>query len=614
MYSSDTIEGGAERAHERSLGRAQHGARRLLTRGVSARFATLFCCVLGLCVLSPSLWSGLVADDYLHTLMLRDAPGIRGLSQRPFDLFRFADGNPETASALVNEGVFPWWVDTSVLLSFFRPLSSFTHLVDHRFWPDQPVLMHLHSLAWFGLLIGVVGLVYRRIGGMSYGFSLPLLLFTVDDAHAPLVGWVANRNALIALACALPALLFHDKQRRSGFAHGIWLGPLALGVGLCAGEAAVCVFAYLVAYAACFDRGPIARRWGSLVPYALVLGAWKISCIHLGYGAIGSGLYVDPLTHPLDFVRAVCERLPVLGLGLVAAPFADFWELYPLLSPWLRVAVMALALLVLGVFGRALAPLLRTRADLHFWAMGSALSLLPMCATFPHDRSLLAPSIGAMVVIAALIEHGWANRDRLLPALGVAALAFVHLVMAPVLAPLRAAGVGQFSELLLRSDATLPSGPELGEQTLILMNPPLDPFAAYLPVYREAAGRQRPRQQLWLATGVSDLFVTTLDEHRLALRPDGGFLSTSMQLMLRDPRRGLRRGEEIPLDGASVRVTELTLDGRPLEVVVRFERRLDDPSLVWMRWQHPGYAPFSLPATGKTVVLPRVAIAELLFG
>jgi hypothetical protein len=613
MYSSDIIEHGASVLSPAARG-SDGAVRRLGSRRVSARFATLFCCALGLCVLSPSLWSGLVADDYLHTLMLRADPGVRGLSHRPLDLFRFADGNPETASALVNEGVFPWWVDPRALLSFFRPLSSFSHLIDHRFWPDQPMLMHLHSLAWFGLLIGLVGLVYRRIGGMSYGFSLSLLLFSVDDAHAPLVGWVANRNALIALCCALPALVFHDKQRREGFRHGVWLGPLALAVGLLAGEVAITVFAYLVAYAACFDRGRFAARWGSLVPYALVVAAWKISCVHLGYGVFGSGLYVDPLAQPIEFVRAVCERLPVLALGLVAAPFADFWELYPLLSPWLRVAVMALALLVLGVLGRALAPLLRLRADLHFWAMGSALSLLPMCATFPHDRSLLGASIGAMAVIAALIEHGWANRDRLLPLVGVGALALVHLVIAPVLAPLRAAGVGQFSELLLRTDATLPAGPGLGEQTLILMNPPLDPFAAYLPVYREAAGRQRPRQQLWLATGVSDVFVTTLDDHRLALRPDGGFLSSSMQLMLRNPRHGLRRGEEVQLDGASVRVTELTDDGRPLEIVVSFERTLRDPSLVWMRWQHMGYAPFVLPDAGRTVVLPRAAIGDLLFG
>ncbi|HTV20315.1 MAG TPA: hypothetical protein VMG12_16640, partial [Polyangiaceae bacterium] len=141
MYSSDTIESGAlssaaeGEAAVDAPGRVDASVNGfpfpLLRRRVSARFATLFCCVLGLAVLSPSIWSGLVADDYLHTLMLRDDPGVRGLSHRPLDLFRFADGNPDTAHALVNEGVFPWWVDPRVLLAFFRPLSSFTHYIDH---------------------------------------------------------------------------------------------------------------------------------------------------------------------------------------------------------------------------------------------------------------------------------------------------------------------------------------------------------------------------------------------------------------------------------------------------------------------------------------------------
>lgn len=614
MYSSDTIDpAAAARAATPGLD-GRGSAFPLLRRRVSSRFATLLCCVLGLAVLSPSLWSGLVADDLLHALMLRDDPGLRGLNRHPLDLFRFADGDPATARALVNEGVFPWWSDPRARLAFFRPLASLTHLVDHRLWPERPALMHLHSLAWFGLAIVVVARVYRRFGKASFGFSLPLLLFSVDDAHAPLVGWVANRNALVALCAALPALILHDKQRREGFGHGVWLGPLALALGLLAGEAALGVCAYLVAYAACFDGGRRVARWASLLPYALVVAAWKLACLPLGYGAAGSGLYIDPLAQPLEFVRAACERLPVLGLGLFAAPFADLWELYPLLAPGLRVGVMLLALGVLGALGLALAPLLRQRADLHFWATGSALSLLPMCATFPHDRSLLLPSVGGMALVAALLEHGWAWRQRLLPLFGVGALALLHLVVAPLLAPLRAAGVGRFSELLLRSDASLPSGRALAAQTLILLNPPLDPFAAYLPVYREVERRQRPRQQLWLATGASALAVTPLDDHQLALRPEGGFLASSMQRMLRRPGSGLRLGDEVRLDGASVRVTALTDDGRPLEVVVRFACGLRDPSLVWMRWQHPGYAPFVMPQPGETVVLPRAAIGDLLFG
>jgi hypothetical protein len=104
-----------------------------------------------------------------------------------------------------------------------------------------------------------------------------------------------------------------------------------------------------------------------------------------------------------------------------------------------------------------------------------------------------------------------------------------------------------------------------------------------------------------------------LDAHRLALRPEAGFLSNAMQLMLREKTLAFRLGQQMQLQGASIEVSELTPDARPLEIVVRFDRPLRDPSLVWVQWRARGYAPFSLPEIGQSVVLPRVALEELLF-
>jgi hypothetical protein len=610
MSSSDTIEPALSvGAHPGALERAAPA----VARARWSQLWTLASIGLGVCLLSPALGTGLVADDYLHQLMLREDPGIDGLRHRPLDLFRFADGSPHTAQALMNEGVFPWWADRGVLLAFFRPLSSLTHWLDYRLWPERPELMHLHSLAWFALTIAIVAAVYRRLGAGGTGFCLATLLFAIDDAHAPIVGWIANRNALVALCLALPALIAHDRLRREGFAPGLWLGPLLFTLGLCAGEVALAVVPYLLAYAACLDRGRRRLRYGALLPYLIVAGVWKLCCDRFGYGALGSGLYVDPLREPLAFISAGCERLPVLGLGLLAAPFAELWELYPLFSTWARLAVLLAALLVLTSFAVALRPLIAHDPRLRFWTTGTALSLVPMCATFPHDRLLLAPSIGGMAVIAALISAGWARRKRLVPAPGALALIALHLIAAPVLAPLRAASVGHFDELLRASDATLPAGPELATQTLILINPPLDPFAAYLPAYRQALRRPRARQQLWLATGVSDVRIATLDAHTLSVRQQDGFIGTSMQRMLRSVGPQLEREGSVQLEGVEIRVTERTNDHRPLEIHVRFERALTDPSLIWRRWLGRGYAPFGVPAQGHAVVLPKAALGALLF-
>ena len=56
--------------------------------------------------------------------------------------------------------------------------------------------------------------------------------------------------------------------------------------------------------------------------------------------------------------------------------------------------------------------------------------------------------------------------------------------------------------------------------------------------------------------------------------------------------------------GMTVTVTESTPDGRPAEALFRFDVPLEDPSLVWLRWTHDGYSPWTPPAVGESVVLP----------
>ena len=41
---------------------------------------------------------------------------------------------------------------------------------------------------------------------------------------------------------------------------------------------------------------------------------------------------------------------------------------------------------------------------------------------------------------------------------------------------------------------------------------------------------------------------------------------------------------------------------------IRFDVILEDPSLVWLRWDDGVYAPFVLPRVGESVVLPAVTV------
>jgi hypothetical protein len=569
--------------------------------------------LLGVVLASPSLFTGLVADDFLHQLLLRDQPGIPGLSPKTLDLFHFANGDPVAARQLMNHGVFPWWTDSRLVLAFFRPLSGLTHWIDHRFWPASPVAMHLHSLLWFALLLRIVGRVYLRFLPSRRAALLALLLLAVDDTHAAAVGWIANRSLTISLVFSMLAMIAHDRARRAESRCAGWLAPALLAAGLGAGEAALTAAAYLLAYALFFDQAALRSRLASLTSYALVIVAWRIGYQRLGYGAVGSGVYVDPGAEPLVFAGAALTRGPVLLLSTFALPWADLWDAYPLFLPSLRPLVLGLALVTVVILGVLLHPLLRQGRSARFWAAGCALSLVPSCATFPHDRLLLGTSVGAMALISELLlfHASIAGQAR---QLAVSVLAVVHLLLAPVLLPYRSASVAQLSAVLWKANASIPRTPELTQQTLVIVNPPLVPFAAYLPVYREVAQQPRPHRFLWLATGMSDLRIRRVDSRTLSIRPSLGYLSDSTQLMLRSLGRPLSRGEKVPLDEATFEVVELTADGRPAEVLVRFERELNDRRLVFLRWDTHGYVHFELPPTGASVVLPRVDLLAALSG
>src|SRR5438552_1688825 len=101
-----------------------------LRRWLAARWAPAVAISLGLALASPALTGDFIADDHLHRLLVRDAPGIPGLARRPFDLFTFADGDPDHAAQLRDAGVYPWWTDLHARLAFLRPLTSATHALD----------------------------------------------------------------------------------------------------------------------------------------------------------------------------------------------------------------------------------------------------------------------------------------------------------------------------------------------------------------------------------------------------------------------------------------------------------------------------------------------------
>ncbi|HEX2677606.1 MAG TPA: hypothetical protein VHM19_13225, partial [Polyangiales bacterium] len=561
-----------------------HAASRLplvsrIARGLGSPRAPWVILALSLLLLAPSLGGRLLLDDYVLALKARGSTGLPGLDAEPLWLFTFTTGRPAQNRQLMDGGVLlPWWTEPRHLNAFFRPITSLTHDLDFALWPRAVWLMHLHSLAWYALLVLGVAYVYRRYArAASEPASLAafaLLVFAVDDAHGPTVAWIANRNAIVAAALALPALSFLQRARSERHRAGVLLGPACFALGLCAGETALSIFGYVLAYFVCLDRGPMRGRVLALAPYVIVIFAHRAVYHALGLGSFGSGAYHDPGQEPLGFALGLIEHVPVLLSAQLSLPLADNWFWGPAAQQnaiWVFSVLCTLGFAVLGHV------LLRRDREARFWMIGMVLSACAVAASLPGERLLLVPGVGGAAFMAKLIA---ALHTRLrtapvlaeprrrfaaalwLPKLVLGVLVFLHLIAAPLLLPLRVGSMGALHAAMARVDASVPRSPDIQERTLIVLNAPFDIGCSYLQPARQAQGVPRPAHVYWLAVASSPLELTVVDDHTLSMRPERGFLLSEPERHYRSDPRRLAPGTHVQLSEMDVEIVDSTADRR----------------------------------------------------
>jgi hypothetical protein len=553
----------------------------------------------------PALQVGWVLDDYYHRTVLLQRSRLRDLLGPPSDMFRFFRGDPERTGRLIDLGLFPWWTDPVLKGEFLQALTVLTHRLDYALWPDSPALMHAHSLLWLGAAVAVTACFYRRILGLTWVAGVAALLFAVDDARGATVGFLANRNALVAVTFGVSALIAHDRARRDASRPAAVLGPLLLLAALFSKEEGIGTCAYLAAYALSID--PRGRWRGSLAlwPYAVAVVAWGALRAYWGYGVRDMGLYIDPLTDGGRFLTAATSRLPILLLGQWSPIPADLGSV---LRPPFSTALWWFAVGFLGVLFLAMAPLLRRDPRARFWAAGMLLAAIPVSATIPGDRLLTFVGVGA----AGLLAQFWGSvcttagmpsdlRWRV-PVKAVAwFLVAVHAVIAPIALPLRASNpVGpRWVEKRLYVDTEL--GPALWDRTVVIVNAPSPVPATYLILRRELDGQSVPRHTRVLAPALPSVTIRRLDERTLAIKPQGGYLRWFLDQVFRSERRPLALGEEVRLTGMTVTISSLTADGRPAEAMFRFDVPLESPALLWLCFRGSGFEPFRPPPVGQAV-------------
>jgi hypothetical protein len=229
-------------------------------------------------------------------------------------------------------------------------------------------------------------------------------------------------------------------------------------------------------------------------------------------------------------------------------------------------------------------------------------------------------SIGGMGMLAELF--GAAARGELrhaglrggLTRIGVGGLVFAHVIAAPLLISMRSRGIAEVRAALDRADRNIPRTPDVREKTIVYVNPPADPFAAYIPIHREALGVPRPMRQRWLTTGATPIEIQTIDDRTLEVRPEGGFMQMPSERLLRSPKHPLAVGDTIDLTGLQVTVTRATDDGRPAVARFRFDDPLDSKATEFLVWRGSGYEPFHPPPAGQTTHVDAVDLMRVTFG
>lgn len=565
---------------------------------------------------SPVLFGDFALDDFILRAQLEHAPSIEGAGSGPLDLFVFADGDVARNQALMDRGAgLPWWTHPEAKGAFFRPLTSLTHWLDAALWPGLAWAQYAHSLVWFAVVLLAARWVYLRLGMRPWVVGVAVLIFALDEAHGSVVGWIANRNSLIATACALIALAAHHQASRERPWRNAALALMAFALGLAATEFAVGVLGYLVAHALLVDERPAKVRFLSLLPYAGVVLGWRVAYSAMGYGAYGLGSYIDPVGDTGRFLAVLPFRVTQLLSSQLGGPSADF---EPLLPAELAPALLLVAAVGLGVAAWALYPTVRSDKRMQFWAIGAALAAVPVSATWASDRLLWFVGLGVAPIVAAALDAGlrrglWSPGHRVRGVL-LGAFALAHLVAAPAQLPVRATSMSSLGQQVAKVDASLPSLPEVENQTFVLLDPPVSVYASYLQVRRAVHGDPRPKHLYWLAPRTSEVEITRLDEKRLRVRTSAGFLNTTFERHYRDPKYEMPIGHRVELSEVTIEVIELTDDGRPRACDFVFRESLDAARYRFFRWKELGFVPHQVLKVGETLRLAPIPLIDVMLG
>lgn len=562
--------------------------------------------VLGMSLHLPSARWGFLWDDFLHQGVLRYGEMIPEVS--PLNLYDYR-ALPRPGETLGDLGIFPWWTSGDFRVRFFRPVTSASIFLDHLLYGDRASGYHVTNILLFGLLLTLAWLLYRNLGCGRAAATWALAFLALEDIHVLPVGWIANRNSLLANIFTVATLLGVDRHRRTGSKTALAASVLFFLLACGSKETALITAALVGLYLLFMDSPPgeetfagsIRRVLGSRVMwlFALAAGLYVAGYALTGHGA-NTALYSIPWQERGAFAVRIISFLPLAAASLFFGLSTDLVYAMPHLARNLALAAFPAVVLLVVVMGKEL----RSSRPAGFAAGWVLVALAPAAGVPTSDRLLIDAAPGSALLLGLFVDSllagaGAARTHRR----GRLALCLLLVFLGPLLAlPMTWIRGNNFFHLAA-TDRSVIAGAEIepgkgARRQVFLLNPPSsvlaltmlptwtvlhdDPGLSFYPLQMA----RRPWE--WRRDGARSLVVSfgppPLLSHRYELlfrtSPDPPPVGTVFET-------------------SAFRVTVLEVSGKHIgRIRMDFHRDIDDPSHRFLFWRDEALRRISPPAIG----------------
>jgi hypothetical protein len=389
-----------------------------------------------------------------------------------------------------------------------------------------------------------------------------------------------------------------------------------LGFSRLSAELGVSTCAFLFSYIVFIEKNNLKEKIISLLPYTFVVIVWWTFYNLFDYGVVGSGFHIDPGATPFKFLKAVFQRWPLLFLAQFFGPSSSIFMFF---SESVAKGIIAFGYLFIPFFFYLIYPVLKTDRKARFWILGFALSILPLCASYPNDRLLILSSIGGFGVISLFFQYRLEQPELFSRIFGLKIISmvfiiffiFIHIVLSPLL-KLKTSALNDFAGPVI--DAQINNEHltvKKHDQTLIVINPAgCYRFLAYIIIQKRLKKEFNAKYFRGLAMTSSNLTIKRTDDRTLEIFAEKGcFSSMGIDPMYRG--NPMKIGQEVTLTGLTVKILSVTKNGIPRNVKFTFEKPLNDSDYKFVCWKNMEYTPYKLPEIGETDFLPKFNTAEL---